>query len=92
MRFAIFVLVVAVAGCGGGTVIPTMPDPPVTEDTAMAASPSPSPSPAQPAEARPKPTPKPRPTPAPLCPAGLCLLGYTNAIPPRPICGPCPHS
>lgn len=31
----------------------------------------------------------PAPTPAP-CPEGQCLLGWTNAVPPQPVCGECP--
>ncbi|HSD67673.1 MAG TPA: hypothetical protein VLF95_13285 [Vicinamibacteria bacterium] len=30
----------------------------------------------------------PRPTPA-VCPEGLCAIGWSNSVPPRPICGEC---
>ena len=41
-----------------------------------------SPSPAPAAEPTPRPTPD-------VCPEGLCLVGWTNSVPPGPICGAC---
>ena len=37
----------------------------------------------------PDPTPTPTATPANPCPEGQCLVGWTNSVPPNPICEPC---
>lgn len=90
MRRAV-VLILFAAGCGGGSFLPTEPDMAEPEIAVVVAASAPEPTPepsVQPQRTPPPVTPRPKPTPS-LCPTGLCLVGYTNSVPPRPICGAC---